>query len=522
MKTSIIAVIVGVLMLGASGVSQQRDVIVPPHGFSQDRVQSSGRVGSYPHSPIAVPPDDFNKWQVTVFHNGGSVAKRLTSDLRAHPELSKLSTWGHLNFYDVRDPDSARRFAGYEVDPAGKMWRKDNAYVLVHPTKGGPYPYVSVYREEGYDGNPVRLYSDVQRMVEEFRKRYDKQATAASRRLVGRSGNMPCPSPDPTPYDPLPYPDDNIPPLTPIGPIPEPNLPVIPPIIPPVNPDIPMPTPDVPIGPITPDVLPDNDPNRPPRLGEYPEWPQVTLIIDHDSMFEGQPTEMLIHFARHIAEQTSLGFLPTKARYFDLRDAGAKAFPTGPGDTPVIYLTQGRMLHDTLRGSTLKMLFRAYVGKQPSQWKTELPWLRDAPGWSGADNKQEPGDKPTPPPSGQPQITPPRKPDCCPADASGTWIQQNAAALAAVVRPHIAVDVQAAMTDYFAAHPLPPGQSKDQIEAIIAAWVAARPTELAKQIQPHLPPIYFREFDLTTGKPRNTEAVRLGEGYEFFTTPGGQ
>jgi hypothetical protein len=64
--------------------------------------------------------------------------------------------------------------------------------------------------------------------------------------------------------------------------------------------------------------------------------------------------------------------------------------------------------------------------------------------------------------------------------------------------------------------PAGPPPTDAQIEAAVAAWIAAHPSEIAAM----LPPIYFRKVDAATGQEiAPPQPVSLGEGFTFLLTP---
>ena len=468
-----------------------RGVHVPQGGFSQDRTTQTGPQAF--RGPEQVPPDDFHKWHVSVFVGEGEPSQRLVRDLTSHPELSQLRNWGHLNIYDQRDQYQKARVDGYTFKVGFKT-----PYLVVHPPKGGAYPYQEVYTSQGYnEGDAHETYAGIQQMVTAFRAKYDK--------VTFGSYNPNCPN-CPDPYRPAP-----IQPLRPNTP------PVVPPIAPPPLPDI------------TPNVLPDNPvwPNNPkPELGQFPQYPQVTLVIDSRSMFECANAELLIGMARRLAEAGKYGFTNAKARWLDIRDGESQAFPVGPGDTPVIYVTENGALLDTIRGHTLQTMLGILP---PSNSGDRVPLVSDEPNLGrlmpACDPKCDtcPIPKTQPQPQSQPKIEPPTLDlsSIIPSVVKGVTdaLKTDVVFIAACKGPPGAdgkdgadgsqgpigpapspAEVQAAVESYFASHPTSPPGSRWSHLILVApesASYLARLDDLYSRAKGHwshlrrvLPPAY--------------------------------
>jgi hypothetical protein len=275
-------------------VAYGQGVLDPQGGRYPDAVEMFGD-DSVMQTLSGLPVDDSAQWQVIVFAGPDAASRQLVQDFRTHPQLSQVAAWGHFNVYDYSRRSQHGRFNAYGITRTSQL-----PVVVVHPPRGSrEFPYYYAYRESfamRYDsGRALSLAKNIVGNVKEFVARHVRA--------------RPCPTPDCTPA----RPQDDRPSVLPA-------LPAIP---------------DV--GPVRP--KPDT-----PGLGDFPEWPQITVIYDDAAIGEEITAEALKDIARQVADRFP-GVDQAKARAIALSSDAARAFPVDPSDTPAVFVTsRGKIL----------------------------------------------------------------------------------------------------------------------------------------------------------------------------------
>lgn len=261
-----------------------------------------------------VPVDDAHRWHVAVFADAGPQSARLARDFNSNP---KLRTWldpGRFNFnWHARSSINAALFREYQASAL--------PLVVVHPPKGGAYPYKYVYRAHGYDGDADGLAESMRKYAQAF---VDRFAVAGS--------NCPgpfCPTPQPTPQPQ-------------VQPEPEPYSPI---------PDFPD----------DPDAYePDSDE---PAPGDYPHEPWITVVYDATALNEAEQERELTRYALVYASFHKV--TGAKLRRLEWQEACEQYPFLRQSQTPAAVITnQGRHVA-TVDGSVLDALVEAEVGPPP-------------------------------------------------------------------------------------------------------------------------------------------------------------
>lgn len=283
---------------------------------------------------VGLPPADGEKFQITVFHYPSSLARDyprvkgeadqselLVRDLQNNPSLKAIAAWGHLNLIDASQASQRQRVSEFQV--------KMCPTICVYPPPGSRhFPYQMVYWQVGYDGDAQTLAQRIMSNLQKFYQTYSPEQCP---------GPGPCPTPDRRPNRPFRpnTPEPDLTPYVPDTPTPDDNGPPdLPNIWPPVDPD--NPTPD--------DIdVPDE------TVGEFPEHPQIVVIIDPQGIGEKLAARVLERLAEHIRDRLSSGlgfsgFNNVKARIIRLEDEEASNYPIGAQDTPAIFFTANKRI----------------------------------------------------------------------------------------------------------------------------------------------------------------------------------
>lgn len=309
-----------ILLLIVVSQACAQGVVVPTGGYADkvevigDRPVQGDQVWSELYS---IPPDDAGRWHMVVFYDSSQASQQLLVDLDSDPDLMKVAAWFNVNKYSIESTSQALRFNQFSVQ------RDRLPMICCFPPKGSSeYPYCYAYRQTGYTGPARWVAAKVVATVRAFAKMF-------------RPHNNPCPGPycpTPQPYRPNPAPTP-----TPY-PTPSPTpLPVLPDI---VIPD--EPPPDVPDAPR-------------PTEGEFPEYAQITVIVDPHGIGEKLKAKALEIVVERVREAyPEIG--GAKARVLRLDEPEAKAFPCTPDDTPAVFLTAKGRITGYLNKGTLAVL----------------------------------------------------------------------------------------------------------------------------------------------------------------------
>jgi len=393
-----------------SGWAFGQGVQPPPGGFNGNRIHGPG-VRSNWHGP---PADDNAKWHVALYYDNKPESQQLLNDFRTDANLKAIAEWGHFNAenVDLASQEIKRQMYGVNEPPQ----------LFVFPPKDGDWPYEFVFRHKGYNGNAEHLAASIDKMVRAFKAKHSTQfAWRAVDTMYRKAGlpafgrgpwdDQPCPGPGPSPVEPQ-FPDLDI----------------------------------------DPNVLPDGN--------VIPKWPQITIILDKQAVFEEGEIEALLRQAFELMRTTHHGFCRPKVRWLFVQSKEARGWPAGPGDTPILFISDDGEILSVLRGDIHLQI--------PSQRVVPLPQTQ-----------------PVPQPSADP--------------ACGKAIAAMGARLEAVERTLAGIRNEVASTE-----PLKAGD--------LIAHFQSHPKDAAAFAKT-LPPIYFpMRFDGTSGE---MQAIRLGEGVKF-------
>jgi len=348
----------------------------------------------------AQPPNDGDKWYLTVFTSSGSApCQQLKQDFSTSKHLSPWTKSSHVNFIDINRASQAMRRSAYSVSPRGEF----PVIILYPPRSSSKYPYYMIFRQSGYDGDAKKLSHDMYHMGSLFIKTvneiprnllsvgntdaihfamtHNKESWEDGCILCSRNRPFhPRPEPDPEPDDDFPLP-----------------------VIPDLTPDTIEPEqPETPESPETPEV----------HEG-IPQHPQVTIIYDSLGIGEESRLDLLRRIAVAEVSKFPFSLQGTKARIFDVSSPDAKPFPVGPGDAPAIFVTD----HGKILGAVSRVAIHTLL-KDCSDADTKDADTKDA---DTVDEPGKPAEKPPaekPPAEKPPAEKPiePKKPDK-PADS---------------------------------------------------------------------------------------------------------
>lgn len=310
-------------------------VVKPILGWPQ-KVDVVGAVSN------TTPASDAHRWHVSVFAGNDQASYRLSQDFSTNPKLKLYTNPQQYNFnWHNQSNLNAALFKEYKVTITPT--------VVVHPPKGGVYPYVYVVRQYGYDGNADEMANRMRAFIVKFLEKYPV-ADISNR-------NRPCPDgrcPTPTPYQPQPY-NPQPTPVTPDPnplPVPDPYSP-IPPFPPYPDDDDKKPDPDKP--------TPEKDNLTPAGDWEIPHYPTLTVIYDKDSLLESDQERVLTSYVRIAA--TKLHVNNVKVQRLEYAEA-KKRFPKlGVEHTPCVVFTRDGRVESWLAGSVLHLL----LGEEQTQ-----------------------------------------------------------------------------------------------------------------------------------------------------------
>ncbi|KKN36162.1 hypothetical protein LCGC14_0776450 [marine sediment metagenome] len=275
-----------------------------------------------------IPPDDRPKWELTLFVSSDCVScGRLKEDMQTNRTLAAFAANCHYNVYELSTQSQRFRFRKFHVTHYPTI-------VLAPPIDSKYFPHMEVFRQAGYDGDAEGLA---------------KKIASAIRRFIAKMVKL---RPSPKPTFPLPLPFTPTPTPTPV----DPNQPFLP----------------TPLIPNLPPVVPDSPPPVAPRPqlqpGEYPDYPEIVLIVDADGLGESIKQRIAEGVIDRIKARYELD--DVKVRVLKLEDA--QGYPVTPADTPaVIFTKDGRIVAQ----------FSAGIIDQIAQSQGWLPIAGGAAGW---------------------------------------------------------------------------------------------------------------------------------------------
>ncbi len=234
----------------------------------------------------SVPLDDSGKWHLALFTQSGcSACERLKRDLQEDPLLKAISDWCHFNVYSTSSRSQRFRFQRFKISGYPTL-------VLYPPQGSNVFPFQTVDRMTGYDGDAKGLVKRLLAKIRAFVKRFFRGP-----------------------------PDDRY------RPTPPPYRPDLSPYIPDLSPLIP----DVP------DLAPDDAPNA----SEYAEYPEVILIIDPEGLGEKLKAKAAEKMIERLREKYDLQLKIRTVKWED----SIEQYPfVRRSDTPAIVVTRDKRL----------------------------------------------------------------------------------------------------------------------------------------------------------------------------------
>ncbi len=308
---------------------------------------------------VATPPDDSNKWYVTVLSQSGcKPCERLKYDLQTDKSLTAFvnptdpkKSWAHYNTYSSDDETQMWRFKGIKI--------KGYPTTIIQPPRNGRYgdPSTVVYQKTGYDGNGRKLAESFSDSIKKYIATVKKnplptpalnpvQFATKQLQSVMIRGHQAKPDSQYPRYNSSDKPSggmqaglwgqDTREKILPFKPRPKDDpQPVSPPSIDPqptpgITPDLSIPSP---LDPDAKPVAPQADPNVQPTGPPKPETKTIVVVFDGES---GVNAEADVKLRDRLAELRQK-YKDHKVDYISFQREGRKLFPKlSPAQLPAI------------------------------------------------------------------------------------------------------------------------------------------------------------------------------------------